>query len=197
MSKSIYILQASKIYGARESRAQSTGGLNTLLAKKAEEILSPHHRVLLNNIADGYDYMEERERILSHDLVIFQFPIFWFNMPHFLKAYMDDIYTSPQFWHNEAKSLAYGRGGHASGKYMLSVTFNAPKAAFSAGGFTGGASPDDVLRNVHLTQQYIGLQPLPTFAAYNVYRVYDEACTTLDPLADYESHLRRFVLNED
>ena len=62
-------------------------------------------------------------------------------------------------------------GGTLNGKsYMLSVTFNAPKEAFddTSEPFFAGGSVDDLLRPMHLNAKFFAMQPLPTFAAFDV-----------------------------
>lgn len=61
-------------------------------------------------------------------------------------------------------------GGKLEGKYMISVTANAPKEAFNnpEESFFGGMSEDDLLQPMHLNFKWFGLEPLPTFMAYDV-----------------------------
>jgi modulator of drug activity B len=196
MTKKCYILLAAKPFAPGGApKVSATGELNKALAQKALEVLSPHFDVTLTNIAEGYDYLEERQKLLSHDLVIMQFPVYWFSTPHYLKHYMDDVYISHEFWHSSNHFLDYGRCGRLKANYMLSVTFNSPQGAFLASGVANGRSPDDLLASVHLTQQYIGMQPLPTFAATNVYDIYDKDTeASVDPIQTYEQHLRKYIL---
>jgi modulator of drug activity B len=53
---------------------------------------------------------------------------------------------------------------------MLSVTFNAPREAFDdeSEAFFEGGSVDDLLRPVHLNGRFFAMDPLPTFAAFDV-----------------------------
>ncbi|GAA4687123.1 hypothetical protein GCM10023347_48330 [Streptomyces chumphonensis] len=65
----------------------------------------------------------------------------------------------------------YGTGGSLTdARYMLSVTFNAPREAFDdvSEPFLRGASVDDMLLPVHLSARFVGLSALPTFAAFDV-----------------------------
>ena len=62
-------------------------------------------------------------------------------------------------------------GGTLRGKkYMLSVTFNAPREAFDdpRQQFFAGRSVDDLLLPTHLNAKFFGMKPLPTFAAFDV-----------------------------
>ena len=71
----------------------------------------------------------------------------------------------------EAPKENYGMGGALTGtKYMLSVTFNAPREAFDDASepFFEGGSVDDLLRPMHLNARFFDMAPLPTFAAFDV-----------------------------
>jgi modulator of drug activity B len=62
-------------------------------------------------------------------------------------------------------------GGTLTGtKYMISATLNAPAESFNDPSemFFEGASLDDLLRPVHLNAKFFGMEPLPTFGAFDV-----------------------------
>ena len=87
----------------------------------------------------------------------------------------------------------YGEGGFLTDKrYLLSTTWNAPVEAFSyINGLFEHTTPDDLLASVHFTQQYIGMQRLPSFAAFNI---------ITQPNVNYwqdcwQSHLKMYLLN--
>lgn len=54
-----------------------------------------------------YDITIEQEKQLWADIIIFQFPLWWFGMPAILKGWIDRVY---------AHGFAYGVGKH-DGKY--------------------------------------------------------------------------------
>ena len=65
----------------------------------------------------------------------------------------------------------YGSGGTLTGrKYMRSLTLNAPKQAFSDPNqcFFEGKSLDDLFWAMHLNFKFFGMQPLETFACFDV-----------------------------
>ena len=54
---------------------------------------------------------------------------------------------------------------------MLSSTWNAPLQAFTdANQFFGGVGIDGVLLPLHKTFQFIGMSPLPSFVANDIYK---------------------------
>ncbi|WP_170464378.1 NAD(P)H-dependent oxidoreductase [Ruegeria arenilitoris] len=156
------------------------GQLNASLTDHARDTLTAMgHEVRVTTVADGYDANTEVEAHLWADTVIMQFPVNWMGVPWVFKKYMDEVYTAGMDGRlcagdgrtTDAPKANYGTGGTLNGKnYMLSVTFNAPKEAFDDASepFFAGGSVDDLLRPMHLNAKFFALQPLPTFAAFDV-----------------------------
>ncbi len=156
------------------------GQLNASLAKRARDTLTAMgHDVRVTTVADGYDANAEVETHLWADTVIMQFPVNWMGVPWIFKKYMDEVYTAGMDGRmcagdgrtTDAPKANYGTGGTLDGKnYMLSVTFNAPKEAFDDASepFFAGSSVDDLLAPMHLNAKFFAMQPLPTFAAFDV-----------------------------
>lgn len=156
------------------------GRLNASLAERARARLAGQgHAVRVTTVADGYHINEEVDAYLWADVVIMQFPVNWMGVPWIFKKYIDEVYTAGMDGRlsfgdgrtSDAPKSNYGTGGALNGKtYMLSVTFNAPSEAFGdpAEPFFAGGSVDDLLRPMHLNGKFLGMQPLPTFAAFDV-----------------------------
>jgi modulator of drug activity B len=153
------------------------GQYNQTLFEVQEEILSKHFNVTKTVIEHGYDALEEQAKFKEADLVIFQFPIYWFSTPAALKKYIDVVYAYGVFFgmgseaSETGKPLKYGfsNGLMQGKKYMLSVTTNAPKEVFGdKEGFFEGRDLEDFLFNIHKTNQFCGMTPLKSFAANNV-----------------------------
>lgn len=70
----------------------------------------------------------EQKRLLDHDVIVFQFPIFWYSAPSLLKEWIDLTLEH---------GFAYGKDGDKlSGKWMmLAVTAAGPEEAYSSGGY--------------------------------------------------------------
>ena len=70
----------------------------------------------------------EQQRLLDHDVVLFQFPLFWYSTPSILKEWQDLVLEH---------GFAYGSGGDKlEGKRMLlAITAAGPEDAYSAGGY--------------------------------------------------------------
>ena len=169
----------------------ASGRLNALLIESARAELQPHFEVLTTHVQQGYDVTTEQSKFLEADLVVFQFPVFWFALPPSLKKYIDDVYSYGVFF---GPTPHYGRGGLLAGKdYLMSTTWNAAADDFhSSETVIGDRSADDVLIAFHLTQQYVGLHKLASFAEYDVVQGPDVE-TAGERL---RQHLRRHVVDE-
>ncbi len=157
--------------------------------------------VLLRNNPDFFDYQREQVhawktngfvpelqaemgRLAWADLVIFQFPLWWFSLPAILKGWVDRVF---------AMGFAYdlGRayeGGMFRGKRaMLSFTTGAPPAAYAPGGRNG--SLDVLLHHVqHGMLHFVGMDVLPPFVAHSAARV-----TVEDRAAYLEAYKQRLL----
>jgi len=107
------------IIKAAEVRPFAEGKLNNTMVEIAEKTLGNDYKVIKTDVNSGYDVTEEQEKFKSADLVIFQYPMYWFSMPSSLKKYMDDVYAYGVFFEG---SENYGFSGLMKGKkYMLSL----------------------------------------------------------------------------
>lgn len=70
----------------------------------------------------------EQQRLLDHDVVLFQFPLFWYSTPSLIKEWMDLVLEH---------GFAYGAGGDKlTGKrMMLAISAAGPEDAYSATGY--------------------------------------------------------------
>jgi len=116
------------------------------------------------------DVKAEIEKLLWADLLILQFPLWWFTMPAILKGWVDRVF---------AYGLAYGVGEHNDKHYgdrYGEGTFAGKRAMVitTAGGWAEHYSPrgingpiDDLLFPIHHgILYYPGYDVLPPFVAY-------------------------------
>ncbi len=147
----------------------AAGKLNKTLAAEMKSVLSkkPEHKIKTTCIQRGYKVSEEQKKFLWADTIIYQFPIYWFGVPALLKQYMQDVYEYGLFY--QFSDGGYGMGGMLNGRtYMLSTTWNAPLDSFGHDFWRGVYSPDVALLEMHQSQAFIGLKPLPSFSCHNV-----------------------------
>src|SRR5699024_5835126 len=107
------------------------------------------------------DIVAEQEKVMWCDLMIFQFPIWWFSMPAILKAWVERVM---------ARGFAYGGGRkHAKGvflgrKAMVSCTMGTAASTYAEDGIEGHIQNllGPVTNGVF---HYMGFEPLPSFVA--------------------------------
>lgn len=116
------------------------------------------------------------------ELVILQFPMWWFGPPAVVKGWIDRVFVP---------GLTYGRGawfetGGMKGKRaMVSVTFDAGAEAYGPRGRYGEL--ETVLWPVHLSLRFVGFDVLKPFVAS---KVGDSDETRKALLAAYDKRLR-------
>ncbi|XP_037644865.1 NAD(P)H dehydrogenase [quinone] 1-like [Sebastes umbrosus] len=84
------------------------------------------------NLCD--DITEEQRKLTQADLIIFQFPMYWFTVPAIMKGWMDRVLTLGYAYSNEKR---YSRGIFKDKKAMLSFTTGSQESMFSANGING------------------------------------------------------------
>ena len=176
--------------------AHSAGALNNSLVELAESYLTElNHSVKVTEVDIGYDIETEIEKWLWSDVVIHQNPAWWMGTPWIVKKYIDEVFTigHGRLYQSDGRTRSdnnknYGSGGLIQGKkYMLSVTWNAPKEAFTdPSQFFEGVGVDGVYLPFHKAHQFLGMSPLKTFICNDVIKN-----PNIDgDLERYKSHLK-------
>ena len=157
----------------------SPGNLNRTLVEKAISIFEKEGlEIRTTNSENPYVVDEEIEKFLWADVVLLQTPLNWMGVTWSFKKYLDEVLSSGMMGKmskgdgrsSKDPKKNYGLGGLLNGKYMISVTANAPREAFNDTNekFFNGINEDDVLLPMHLNFKWFGLEPLKTFFAYDV-----------------------------
>ncbi|MBR1169445.1 NAD(P)H-dependent oxidoreductase [Bradyrhizobium sp. DASA03005] len=125
------------------------------------------------------DVKGEIEKLLWADVLILQFPLWWFSMPAILKGWVDRVFAygfaygvgehSDKRWGDR-----YGEGTLAGKRAMLIVTAGGWQDHYSARGINGPI--DDLLFPInHGILYYPGYDVLPPFVVYQADRFDDAA----------------------
>ncbi len=124
----------------------------------------------LENQTLSPDIVAEQAKILGADLIIFQFPLWWFSMPAILKGWVDRVFTKG-FGYGTGKR--YGGGKLLGKKGMLIVTAGSDTHSFSLNGINGHM--DDLLFPIHHgIMWYSGITPLSPFIVYESNHIPEE-----------------------
>ena len=130
------------------------------------------------------DILDEIEKVLWSDLLILNFPLFWFSTPAILKGWIDRVLISGLTYGGKR---FYDRGGLRGRKAMITLTLGGDAHMLADDGIHG--SLDDMLRPLlRGTLYYTGLSVLPPFVAWHVPYISDDA--RKDYLKEYEERLR-------
>lgn len=157
----------------------SEGKLNATLVDIAVSVLTAKgHSTRVVTMSEVIDVEKELENHQWADVVLLQSPVNWMGITWSFKKYMDQVYTAGMGGAlcvgdgrtEKAPKENYGMGGSLnSTKYMLSLTFNAPKEAFdNIDEFFNGRSVDDLLFPMHMNFKFFGMQPIESFACFDV-----------------------------
>jgi NADPH dehydrogenase (quinone) len=191
--KNILIINAHQFY---EGFAE--GKLNKTLVETATNAFEAKGCEVKTTIIDeGYDVNEEIEKHLWADLIITQSPVYWFSTPWIHKKYIDEVFTGALMQQKlvtddgrtrEDPNKQYGSGGQMQGKkFMLSLTWNAPKEAFDdqSQQLFEGKSVDDAFVAININYKFCGADILPSFACFDVLKNPDIS----GDMARFQSHI--------
>jgi NAD(P)H dehydrogenase (quinone) len=111
----------------------------------------------------GTDVQTEQDKLLAADLLILQFPLWWYGMPAIMKGWIDRVFeagfaydvTDP----DSGKARKYGDGGLVGRRALTIVTAGDRPGSLSPRGISG--SIEDVLWPLlHGTFWYTGMEAL-------------------------------------
>jgi NAD(P)H dehydrogenase (quinone) len=145
-------------------------------------------RQLEENIASelgtlAHDILEEQRKLKECDLLILQFPLWWFSMPAIMKGWVDRVLTMG-FAYGGGKW--YDQGGLKGKRAMLAVTTGGPEPGYSPRGING--SIEEVLFPIqHGILFFCGCEVLRPFLAWSPAHLEEAARTAL--LEQYRQHL--------
>jgi len=157
-------------FGARENP--------DYLVYALEQRLGAKHQTL------AADIQQELDKLLWADLLILNFPIFWFSTPAILKGWIDRVLVSGICYGGKR---FYDQGGLVGKKALVTVTLGGREHMFGEGAIHG--SLEDMLRPIlRGTLAYVGMQVLAPFVAWHVPYISQEARQEF--LASYQARLQ-------
>jgi NAD(P)H dehydrogenase (quinone) len=123
------------------------------------------------------DIQREHQLLSEADLIIMQFPLWWYSMPAVLKGYIDRVFSM---------GWAYGGGQALVGKKVLvSMTTGAPDFAWTA---EKRGTIKEIFKHLFVgTFGLCGMQPLEPFIVYGAKRV-----TEQDKINTFDAFRKRF-----
>jgi putative NADPH-quinone reductase len=147
----------SRILLVHAHRNPESSRINRALLAAAATMPNVTVNQLNKHYPDGnIDVAREQQLLLSHDVVVLQFPFYWYSTPALLKEWQDAVL---------AYGFAYGAGGDKlKGKQlMIATTTGGPAEAYQAGGYNQ-YSLSELLRPLQATANLAGLAYHPIFS---------------------------------
>jgi len=196
--KNIFIINAGQNFGHSGGKFNNTITEQTLAFFADQEGFEVKETIISN----GYDRNEEVQKFVWADVIIYHTPIWWFQLPHGFKKYIDEVFTAGHqkgIYHSDGRSaenpeINYGTGGMLNGKYyMLTTSWNAPETAFTLPGefFDQHSVDQGPLFGFHRMNAFTGMKPLKSFHFHDVEKNADVS----RDMERYSNHLEEtFIL---
>lgn len=194
----IFIINGGQKFG------HSGGRFNETIANETLNFFQTNagFEVRATNINDEYDPAEEVANYVWADVIIYHTPIWWFQLPHGFKKYIDVVFTEGHakgIYKSDGRSsknptINYGTGGMLHGKkYMLTSSWNAPKEAFTLPGefFDQRSVDDGALFGFHRMNAFTGMEPLESIHFHDI----EKNADIEKDLGLYQKHLTKLFLN--
>lgn len=182
----------------------SEGKLNRALMDAARAFFTERgHQVAETWVERGYNPEDEVAKHMAADLVILQTPVNWFGAPWIYKKYADEVFNAgfatKQLLEGDGRTRSdlgrqYGTGGKMQGKkFMVSATWNAPRAAFDNpdGVLMGGKGTADLFLHITANYKFCGYDVLPDFGVFDIFKKTEAIPAAFE---DYQRHLEKHCL---
>lgn len=148
------------------------------------------------------DVEREKKRLVDHDVIVFQFPFYWYSTPSILKEWQDLVLQH---------GFAYGHGGNAlKGKTMLlAITAGGSEEAYSINGYQHRPLRD-FLHPLEQTARLCGMRFPAPYVLYSSLRAEEDSaiskhasgfsrllCSLRDEVFDFAAAETMDVLSPD
>ena len=106
-----------------------------------------------------FDILKEQELLINADVIMFQFPLYWYSTPHTLKKWMDEVLQY---------GFAYGSEGNKllNKHFFCSITTGGPENSYRAGSFNN-YSMSELLKPLQQTANLCKMLYQPYQAFYD------------------------------
>lgn len=194
--KNIFIINGGQTF------AHSGGSFNKTITNWTKEVLeNKNFEIRITNINDDFDANQEAENFKWADVVVYHFPVWWFQVPNRLKFYIDEVFTAGHnngIYKSDGRSrvnpaINYGTGGLMHGKkYFVTTSWNAPETAFTLEGefFSQHSVDEGVLFGFHRMNAFTGMSHLGSFHFHDM-----EKSASQDRIDNYEIEYKNYLRN--
>lgn len=155
-----------------EMRFDPVSGRHNFTSAKDPEYLKPQMEEMHAAETGGFVPVieEELQKVEACDLMIWQFPLWWFGLPAALKGWVDRVFAMGRAY---GGGRVYGTGIFRGKRAMLSLTTGGPEASYRRDGLNGDLH--GVLRPIHRgILEFTGFSVLAPQVIYGPARMSDE-----------------------
>lgn len=112
------------------------------------------------------DVETEQQHLLKHDIIIFQFPLYWYSTPALLKEWQDVVLET---------GFAYGLNGHAlkDKVFFCSITAGGRKEAYQSDGYNH-VTIRELMYPLEQMASLTNMQYIPPFVLFGAKKAHDE-----------------------
>ena len=194
----IFIINGGQKFG------HSGGKFNETIAQETLNFFenNSNFEVKTTDVNHDYNPVEEVEKFVWADVIVYHTPVWWFQLPHGFKKYIDVVFTEGHakgIYNSDGRSSAnpainYGTGGTLHGrKYLLTTSWNAPKEAFTLPGefFSEKSVDEGPLFGFHRMNAFTGMIPLESMHFHDI----EKNADVPRDLELYKAHLSKLFLN--
>lgn len=201
MNTKIFVINGGQVFGHSGGKFNRTIFEATIAFFEA----AAGFEIRSTDINDAYDVAQEVKNYVWADVVIYHTPIWWFQLPHGMKKYIDEVFTEGHqngIYKSDGRSSAnpainYGTGGSLHGrKYMVTSSWNAPATAFTLPGefFNQHTVDQGPLFGFHRMNAFTGMEPLQSMHFHDV----EKNADIVNDLKLYQQHLNNvFITNNN
>jgi modulator of drug activity B len=195
--KNIFVINGGQKFG------HSGGRFNKSVTDATINFFTSHpdFEIRSTDINSDYDPKQEVENYKWADVIIYHTPVWWFQLPHGMKKYIDVVFTEGHdngIYRSDGRSSAnpainYGTGGLMQGKhYMLTTSWNAPEEAFTLPGefFNEKSVDEGAMFGFHRMNAFTGMKPLEGIHFHDV----EKNADIVKDLKRYEDHLNKIFI---
>lgn len=197
--KKILVINAGQHFGHSGGRFNNTVTEQTLAFFRNRKDIN----IKQTRICEGYNPEEEVEKFVWADVIIYHTPIWWFQLPHGFKKYIDEVFTAGHqigIYQSDGRSaenpkINYGTGGMLHGRYyMLTTSWNAPETAFTLPGefFNQHSVDEGPLFGFHRMNAFTGMLPLRSFHFHDI----EKNADVVRDMETYTNHLEEVFERE-
>ncbi|MBM9503143.1 NAD(P)H-dependent oxidoreductase [Actinacidiphila acididurans] len=139
--------------------------------------IGPASKSALDGQALSLDIRLEQAKLDRADLLVLQFPLWWYGLPAILKGWFDRIFVRGYAYglpdpDRPGRSLRYGTGKLAGKRALAVVTAGGPAESYQPRGIDGSLE-DLLFPLLHGTLFYCGIDVLPSFVIHGANRLSD------------------------